>query len=184
MNTTFYLIRHGQPDWSWVEQQRFFGPASAFMPLTAEGIAQMEETARDPRLAGAAYLLVSPYTRTMQSAAILSRRLDLPMQVEWDIHEWLYDTAMRGDLPEEGDYHSIEHMHQSFYRYMAGGEPQGEERCETVAEMRRRILPCLARHQDAETVAVVCHEGVIRCITGREKVAFGEIVPFAPEELL
>ena len=183
MKTVFYLIRHGQPDWNWAERQRFFGAAAAYMPLTPEGILQIEQTAEDPRLAGAAYLLASPYTRTMQSAAILSRRLDLPISVEWDLHEWLYDTDLRGDLPAEGERYCMEDMHRCFYQYMEGGELQGEDRCETVPEIRRRVLLCLARHCDAEKVIVVCHEGVIRSITGRESVALGEIVPFCLEDV-
>ena len=94
MKTTFYMVRHGQPDWGWAETMRFFGPCSAYMPLTSLGVEQIEHTACDPLLRGAALILASPYTRTMQSAQILSRRLDLPVTVEWDLHEWLYDRDM------------------------------------------------------------------------------------------
>ena len=50
MTTTFYLVRHGQPDWQWAEERRFYGPASTYIPLTAEGVEQIEAAARDPRL--------------------------------------------------------------------------------------------------------------------------------------
>ena len=79
---------------------RFFGPCSAYMPLTPLGVEQIEHTACDPLLRGSAFILLHrPDTRTMQSAQILSRRLDLPVTVEWELHEWLYDRNMRGDLP-------------------------------------------------------------------------------------
>ena len=78
MKTTFYLVRHGQPDWDWAEAMRFYGPCSAYMPLTPLGVEQIEHTACDSQLRGASFILASPYTRTMQSAQILSRRLDLP----------------------------------------------------------------------------------------------------------
>ena len=42
MKTTFYLVRHGQPDWNWAEKMRFYGPCSAYMPLTPEGVDQIE----------------------------------------------------------------------------------------------------------------------------------------------
>ena len=103
MKTTFYLVRHGQPDWDWAEAMRFYGPCSAYMPLTPLGVEQIEHTACDSQLRGASFILASPYTRTMQSAQILSRRLDLPVTVEWELHEWLYDRDMRGDLPTPGE---------------------------------------------------------------------------------
>ena len=78
MKTTFYLVRHGQPDWDWAEAMRFYGPCSAYMPLTPLGVEQIEHTACDSQLRGASFILASPYTRTMQSAQILSRRLGLP----------------------------------------------------------------------------------------------------------
>lgn len=52
MKTTFYMVRHGQPDWGWAETMRFFGPCSAYMPLTPLGVEQIEHTACDPQLRG------------------------------------------------------------------------------------------------------------------------------------
>ena len=57
MKTTFYMVRHGQPDWGWAETMRFFGPCSAYMPLTPLGVEQIERTACDPQLRGAAFIL-------------------------------------------------------------------------------------------------------------------------------
>ncbi len=175
----FYLVRHGEPNWPWATEQRFFGPASNFVPLTARGVEQLEQAARDPRLAGADYILASPYTRTMQSAQILSRRLDLDVRVDWEIHEWLYDTTMQGDLPPEGSYHSEEDMVECFDRCVVRRESLPPDRCcETIEDIRRRVLPALRRHAEAGKVIVVCHEGVIRSLTGVSPVAHGQIVPF------
>ena len=46
MKTTFYLVRHGQPDWDWAEAMRFYGPCSAYMPLTPLGVEQIEPVIR------------------------------------------------------------------------------------------------------------------------------------------
>ena len=46
MKTTFYMVRHGQPDWQWAEERRFYGPASTYIPLTAEGVEQIEAAVR------------------------------------------------------------------------------------------------------------------------------------------
>ncbi|MFR3991684.1 MAG: histidine phosphatase family protein [Angelakisella sp.] len=60
MKTTFYLVRHGQPDWDWAEAMRFYGPCSAYMPLTPLGVEQIEHTACDSQLRGASFILASP----------------------------------------------------------------------------------------------------------------------------
>ena len=139
MKTTFYLVRHGQPDWDWAEAMRFYGPCSAYMPLTPLGVEQIEHTACDSQLRGASFILASPYTRTMQSAQILSRRLDLPVTVEWDLHEWLYDRDMKGDLPTPGERFGREDMTRCFYRYMEHDELTGEDNCETYAVIAERV---------------------------------------------
>ena len=164
MKTTFYLVRHGQPDWDWAEAMRFYGPCSAYMPLTPLGVEQIEHTACDSQLRGASFILASPYTRTMQSAQILSRRLDLPVTVEWELHEWLYDRDMKGDLPTPGE---------RFGR---------EDNCETYAVIAERVLGCLRRYDgQAEKIIVVCHEGVIRSVTGMKAVNLGQVVPITLE---
>ncbi len=182
MKTTFYMVRHGQPDWGWAETMRFFGPCSAYMPLTSLGVEQIEHTACDPLLRGAALILASPYTRTMQSAQILSRRLDLPVTVEWDLHEWLYDRDMKGDLPTPEERFGREDMTRCFFFYMEHDELTGEDNCETAAVIAERVLACLRRYDgQAEKIIVVCHEGVIRSVTGMKAVNLGQVVPVTLE---
>lgn len=182
MKTTFYMVRHGQPDWGWAETMRFFGPCSAYMPLTPLGVEQIEHTACDPRLRGAALILASPYTRTMQSAQILSRRLDLPVTVEWDLHEWLYDRDMKGDLPTPEERFGREDMTRCFFFYMEHDELTGKDNCETAAVIAERVLACLRRYDgQAEKIIVVCHEGVIRSVTGMKAVNLGQVVPVTLE---
>ena len=76
-----YFIRHGQTDYSLKDQKIYQGFGVNLAPLSEEGVRQIEETAKDPRLQGAELILTSPYTRAVQTAAILSRRLDLPIAV-------------------------------------------------------------------------------------------------------
>lgn len=175
----FYLVRHGEPDWPWAIEQRFFGPGATYIALTEAGVAQLEAAALSPVLQHADYILASPYTRTMQSAQILSRRLDLTVKVDWRLHEWLYDIGMRGDLPTEGERYGMEDMTRCFQHYVVErGEPLPGCTCETIEMIRTRALAALSAHRDAGKVIVACHEGVIRSLTGASKVDFGEIFPF------
>lgn len=84
-----YFIRHGQADYSEKDSKIYQGFGNHMAPLSPRGIQEIEETATDPRLQRAKLILSSPYGRALQSAAILSRRLQLPLQVETDLHEWL-----------------------------------------------------------------------------------------------
>lgn len=47
---TLYLVRHGQPDYSGLQERGMFGFGRDFAPLSPLGVQQAEETARDPRL--------------------------------------------------------------------------------------------------------------------------------------
>ena len=86
------MVRHGDQDYHFTEERGFTGPAREFAPLTERGVAQAEAVAKDPRLQGCQLIISSPYTRALQTAAIISRRLDLAIEVAFDLHEWLIDT--------------------------------------------------------------------------------------------
>ena len=91
-------------------------------PLSAKGIQEIETTAADPQLAQARLILSSPYTRALQSAAILSRRLQIPIQIETDLHEWLVDQTYTY-LPDEQAI-----RHYSEFQACNGLYPPGEEK--------------------------------------------------------
>ncbi len=77
----FYLIRHGKTDYSEINTKIYQGFGSNLARLSELGIRQIRETAGDPRLRGADLILASPYTRALQTAAILSRELDAEIVV-------------------------------------------------------------------------------------------------------
>ena len=96
----FYFVRHGKTDYSARNTLIYQGFGVQLSPLSAEGVAQIERAALDGRLAGARLILTSPYTRAVQTAAILSRALDAPVVVETALHEWLANRAYAYDADE------------------------------------------------------------------------------------
>src|SRR4051794_3116079 len=84
---TVYLVRHGETDWALVNGRRLIGAANDLAPLTSEGTSQILAAAERLRDERVGLLLASPMTRALQSAALLSRVLDVPLQVEFDLHE-------------------------------------------------------------------------------------------------
>jgi broad specificity phosphatase PhoE len=175
--TVFFLVRHGETAWPAMHARGARGRDFNFVELTPSGVAQIEALARDPRLQAAQAILSSPYTRALQSAAILSRLLNLPLHVEYDLHEWLYDRDPYAPFVPE----AVEQRRQHFYasdRFMPSAQPLAWE---TAFEVRTRVETVLRTYAHDSTAIVVCHVGVIFSLTGRSKVALGEIVDFALE---
>ena len=167
----FYLVRHGDTDYSRRNTGIYQGFGTNLAPLTALGEAQIRAAAADPRLQGAALILSSPYTRAVQSAAILAAALNAEVAVETELHEWLADREGRWLSDEEAEraYRAFEEND--------GVRPAGQ-RWEDAADMRRRAEPVLAKYADRGKVIVVCHGMLIGALTGGEHPAHGEIVPY------
>lgn len=53
----------------------------------------------DERLKGADIILASPYTRTLQTAAIISKNTGIPIEVETDLLEWMPDLTFQFEGP-------------------------------------------------------------------------------------
>jgi broad specificity phosphatase PhoE len=91
--TKLILIRHGEPDYSFVTERQFKGHGRDLGQLTPKGIEQAKTAAKDKRLEGASIIVSSPYTRALQTAAIISKERSLDIDIEVDIHEWLPDLT-------------------------------------------------------------------------------------------
>src|SRR3712207_2459050 len=85
------LVRHGAVDhkarsaWAPV----YDGHRYDFAPLSDRGCLQVEDLASTLASGAEATIISSPYTRTLQTAAILSRRLRARMGVDLSLHDWL-----------------------------------------------------------------------------------------------
>lgn len=94
------LIRHGQPDYSEVTERKYIGHGRDLAKLTELGKEQAEKVSRDERLKGAEIILSSPYTRALQTAAIISRNTGIQIEVETDLIEWMPDLTFTYDGPK------------------------------------------------------------------------------------
>ncbi|MDO3410852.1 histidine phosphatase family protein [Saccharibacillus sp. CPCC 101409] len=174
--TIFYLIRHGEPDWHTYKPLNLKGNGRDLVPLTAEGERQVQAAAGDSRLKDAGLILSSPYTRAMQTAAILSRRLDLELKVEYDLREWQPDLTF--------EYDSEERMRElrDDYNRSGGAYPDGERRLwESRSALLRRINGVLERYSDRGKVIVAGHGTLFGTLIGRADIALAEIVEYDPE---
>lgn len=165
------FIRHGEPDKSIVDARGFIGQGRDLAPLTDLGRQQAARAADNPLLAGCQLIIASPYTRALQTAAIISRKTGLDLLVETDLHEFIPDKTfqVKGEAENKA-------LHRDFM-HCRGEYPPGETRkWETIAEITARTKPVLDRYVALgyEKIAIVAHGGVIRRYTGVGLIAHGE----------
>ena len=169
--TTFYLIRHGEPNWDLAAGENLKGAqvgwSAHIVPLTENGISQIENASRTLSTEDPELIISSPMSRSLQSAAILSRILDLPLRVEFDLHEWI--CGWRDSLELVGE--TVAEMQK------LGGEwPPGETKdWEPMSSVRDRVSRVLRQYRSFHRVVVACHETVILSLTGK-RMGFAEFV--------
>lgn len=169
----FYLIRHGTPDYSERNTKIYQGFGTNLAPLSKQGISEIKHAAKDGRLSGTDIILSSPYTRALQTAAILSKELQADIAVETDLHEWM---ANKEYIFEPDD---VAISHYRAFCEQAGVYPDGSEQdWEDRDHLRARILPVLEQYSGYEKVAVCCHGMIIQALCDGYHARCGEIVAF------
>jgi broad specificity phosphatase PhoE len=163
--TAIYLLRHGDADYEPVHERQWPGSMADLAPLSAAGQEQATAAANLLAEVAASALVTSPFTRTMQTASIVSCRLALPIQVEFDLHEWIPDDTFRW------------HTRVEVRAFLAdldscGGEwPAGQRRpweplSSVCARATAALGKAIGRIRDDGALIAVCHEMVIRSLTG------------------
>lgn len=166
------FIRHGEPDVTPVDERGWIGQGRNFAPLTESGIQQAMEVSLHPLLDGCQIIVTSPYTRALQTAAIISKNTGLDIRIEVDLHEFIPDKTFQLKGAEENKL-----LHEDFLA-CKGEYPPGETRkWETIAQIIERTKPVFDRYADMgyDKIMVVAHGGVIRRYTGVADIAHCEV---------
>ena len=167
----FYLIRHGEPDYEAISKIGFYGFGRSFAPLSERGLRQAEEAASDDRLLEADIIICSPYTRALQTAAIISRKINKEIVVEPELHEWLVDKTNSITSSEQVAIYGKE-----FQEYK-GVYPEGQDmKWESLASLRERIRRVADKYADYDKVIIVGHGMAFRTLKYIENIQPGEIV--------
>jgi broad specificity phosphatase PhoE len=152
--TTFILIRHGEPRYDEIQSRGYKGMGYELGRLTDLGIKQAEERALDERLVKSQIIISSPYTRALQTAAIISRSTGIILVVENDLHEWMPDLT----------HHYTYDPHEAFLEYIENRgivSQSSKFSFEPFDHLQKRVSAVLDRYQDYDKVIVVCHGIVI-----------------------
>lgn len=160
--TKFILIRHGKPDFSKVEEKGFIGHGCDLAFLSKEGIKQANDVSNNKILDDSEMLISSPYTRCMQTASIISNKLNLPIYGEIDLHEWLPDLTYR--------YKDIETPRINYQKAINDYNncQVTSKDYESIYSVQIRVLKTLKKYLEYQKVIVVTHGGVMYSLTGNQ----------------
>ena len=193
------FVRHGETDWQILDERGVRGWARSFAPLTTIGRVQVDAIANDYRLQEADAILCSSYARALESAALINRKLNKSIYVEYDLHEWLPNKDSLADVDDK----TLKQACEEFVYYTgvtpfednfipngksptenglptSNNIPLPENRTwESLEEVRERALRALKRYDHLAKIVVVAHAVLIASIVGEQRyIKHAEIVPF------
>ena len=155
------FVRHSEPNYEPCYERGFIGHGRDLAPLTTQGIEQAIVVSKNQLLDNCELIISSPYTRALQTAAIISKEKQLNISVEIDLHEFLPDKTFQYKGQDESD-----ELHKDFL-INCGAYPLGEtKKWETIAEIKKRANAVMQKYFEYDRVIVVAHGGIIRRFTG------------------
>ena len=157
------LLRHGQSAFNVVFTATRRDPGIIDPALTPLGHAQAEAAAAALAGAGLRRIIVSPYTRALQTAAPIARRLGIPVHVNPIVRERYAFTCdigtPRTDLARAWPEHDFATLDDVWW-------PAVEEPAAQVAARAARFRAEMAALPDWAETLVVSHWGFILSLTG------------------
>jgi len=170
----FYFVRHGETDYTERNSKIYQGFGVNLAKISEKGIRQIQKAAKDERLQGTDIILSSPYTRALQTAAILSKELNAPIVVETNLHEWLANKNYVYEDDETAEQAYLD------YQFNHGNYPGDEEQAwEDAKSIKERVLNVLQKYSGYNKVIVAGHGMMIQATTGNEHPECGGIAEFA-----
>lgn len=170
--TQFVFVRHGEPDYPSAGDWNRFPLGQHFAGLTDEGRKQIKESCKELSKYDVDLILSSPFTRTMQGAAIMARELNADVVVERDLHEWQVDLSY--SITEEAKFLELCRDHDN----CNGIYPEGETRLwESTEAVRTRVMKVLEKYLDYKCVVVSGHAMMMQAVFATNKpIPYGKIM--------
>jgi len=170
------LVRHGEPSYTPCTQRGLKGQGRDLAALNDDGIEQILNISI-PRLEGtrAQIILSSPYTRALQTAAIIASKTGLITKVVHDLHEWIPDVTFNYCT-----YKELKNIYHDFYKHR-GLRPEGSEISssilwEDLTSFRDRVSAAISPFESCyDTAIIVAHGMVIQSLTGQH-IGYGEVI--------
>jgi glucosyl-3-phosphoglycerate phosphatase len=175
------LVRHGQSEFNLVFSAIKVDPGIADPALTEEGRRQARQAVAGLAHSGIRRLIVSPYTRTLQTAAIIAEALALPVTIDPLVRERAaFDCDIGtspGELARRFPRFAFGHLADPWWHdHVTLGVDESEADIQARAEHFRAAMAASA---DWAHIAVITHWGFIRALTGKPALN-GEMIRMDP----
>ncbi len=173
-------MRHGQSAFNAVFNETRVDPGIPDPGLTELGRGQAAALAAMLARHAVRRLLASPYSRALETAAIIAERLGVPIAVEPLVRERAFFVCdigtRRSELMRRWPGLDFTALDERWWPVAEETEAELGQRCERFRAAMGALL-------DWPRVAVVSHWAFIRSLTGRE-LANGDCIEFDPRELV
>jgi glucosyl-3-phosphoglycerate phosphatase len=171
-----FLLRHGQSYFNLHFGETRVDPGIEDPGLTPLGVEQAAAAAAHVADLALTRLIVSPYTRTLQTAEPILAILKVPVRIMSEVREQAAFTCDIGTprdlLAIRFPYHDFAHLAPKWWR-------DGVETSEETSERANAFRTLMAARDDSATTLMVGHWAFIRALTG-VSLANGEILEFDP----
>jgi glucosyl-3-phosphoglycerate phosphatase len=171
-----YLLRHGQSYFNLHFSATGIDPGIHDPELTPLGVEQAAAAAR--RLADAAltHIIISPFTRALQTAQPVLGLHRVPVTI---MHEVCEQAAFACDVGSPPHVLASRFPQHDFAHLPAQWWHEGVETAEQTLARANAFRALMARRADRSTTLLVGHWAFIRALTG-VSLANGEILRFDP----
>jgi glucosyl-3-phosphoglycerate phosphatase len=172
------LLRHGQSEFNLHFGVTRRDPGIIDPRLTELGHAQAREAAQQLVGQGIEHIIVSPYTRALQTAQPVAVTLGLPVTIDPIVGERFAFACDIGSprTALERDWPTLDFARIEDIWWPAEEEPEA-----SIVDRAARFRTTLARRHDWASTLVVSHWGFILSLTGRS-VANGQWLRCDPTE--
>ena len=167
----FILIRHGEPDYSYVDKNNYSGFGHELAKLKEDKESTIIELSENKELKNADLIITSPYTRTMQTACILSRALNLKVIVEEDLMEWRADINFKYN-----GYDDIKKAKEEYEKNNGIHNKSDQYNWEEKRSLRERAEKVLFRYKNYNKIIVVAHGILIKALTNTNNIDYGKFI--------
>jgi broad specificity phosphatase PhoE len=171
-----FLLRHGQSYFNLHFNRTRVDPGIEDPELTPLGMQQAAAAAQKLSNAPLTRIIVSPYTRALQTAQPFLGRYDAPVHIMPEVRERAAFVCDVGSTPEllaaRFPHHDFAHLPKRWWH-------PGVESAQETAERATAFRAWIAAREDSATTLLISHWAFILALSGKS-AENGEILEFDP----
>jgi glucosyl-3-phosphoglycerate phosphatase len=171
-----FLLRHGQSYFNFHFNRTRVDPGIEDPELTALGMQQAAAAARQLARAALTRVIISPYTRALQTAQPILAIHRVPVSIMHEVREQAAFTCDIGSPPQvlanRFPHHDFAHLPSQWWH-------GGIETAQETSERANAFRTLMAGRADSATTLVVGHWAFIQALTG-VALGNGEILEYDP----